>query len=195
MSEKPALPERCSQAEYARLRGWSTAYVSKLRGQGRLVLDDRGLVIVKSTNVLVDAMRHPTRGGDRTGKHARAAAAAAENGTPSPAGAGPASPVAGEALSLTELTRLERIERIRKFRLESAEAAGQLVRRDAVEAETFKRTRQAQEALMALKDRLVPLLALEADEHAIDLLLDGEFRHVIAALAGNTDTALLEEAA
>lgn len=194
MSEKPALPERCSQAEYARLRGWSAAYVSKLRGQGRLVLDDRGLVIVKSTNVLVDAMRHPTRGGDRTGKHARAAAAA-ENGTPSPAGAGPASPVAGEALSLTELTRLERIERIRKLRLESAEAAGQLVRRDAVEAETFKRTRQAQEALMALKDRLVPLLALEADEHAIDLLLDGEFRHVIAALAGNTDTALLEEAA
>ena len=195
MSEKPATPERCSQAEYARRKGWSGAYVSKLRKQGRLVLDERGLVIVANTDVLVAALRHPTCGGDRTGKHARATESAAENSAPAQAGAGPAVPAIGEAASVTDLVRAERIERIRKLRIECAEAAGQLVRRDVVEAETFKRSRQAQEALMALKDRLVPLLALEADEHAIDALLDGEFRHVIGAVAGAPVDALTGKAA
>lgn len=200
MKDKPSPMERCSRAEYARRKGWSSAYVSKLHAQGRLVLDDRGLVIIANTDVLIDALRHPTRGGDRTGKHAHAAmeaaAAAADDAvTPAPAGAGPVAAPAPKIASAVDLVRHERAERVRKLRIENAEAAGQLVRRDVVEAETFKRARQAQEALMALKDRLAPLLAIEDNEHSIDALLDTEFRHVIATMAGSAAIDAVEEAA
>lgn len=186
MDEQAHIPERCSQAEYARLRGLSRAYVSQLRDKNRLVLDERGLVMVKNTDILVDATRHPTRGGDRTGKHARQAEACSSTKVAaSSAGATPANSRDGNAaMTLAEAARGEKLERMRKLRLENAENAKQLVRRDVVDSETFKRARQAQEALMSLKERLSPLLALESDERAIDALLDAEFRHVIAAIAG-----------
>jgi hypothetical protein len=86
-------------------------------------------------------------------------------------------------MSLTDVVRAEKIERWRLLQLEVAEQAGQLVRRDVVDAETFRRTRQAQELFMALRERLVPLLAVENDERAIDVLLDAEFRQVLSILA------------
>lgn len=184
---------RVSKSEYARLRGVSTSYVSKLGRQNRLVLDERGLVIVQMTDTLVNATRDPARGGDRTGKRSERAAYAspdAGNSAPPSAGAGPAPSPQSESMSLSEAARAEKIERTRKLRLEVAEQAGQLLRRDEVEAETFKRARQGQEALMALKDRLPPLLATETDVRAIDALLDTEFRHVIAVLTGGKSPAL-----
>jgi hypothetical protein len=191
-----AEPARVSKSEYARMRGVSSSYVSKLHRQNRLVVDDRGLVIVQMTDTLVQATRDPARGGDRTGKRservAHEAQATGNSAAPS-AGAGPMASPQSESMSLSEAARSEKIERTRKLRLEVAEQAGQLLRRDAVEAETFKRARQGQEALMALKDRLPPLLASETDERAIDALLDVEFRHVIAVLTGSKSP--LQEAA
>ena len=86
-------------------------------------------------------------------------------------------------MSLADATRREKLERIRALQLQNAERGGALVRRDAVEAEAFSRGRQAQELLMALRDRLPPLLAQESDARAISELLDAEFRHVIAVIA------------
>lgn len=198
-------PERCSKAEYARLRGVSDSYVSKLHHKHRLVLDARGLVIVKSTDTLVAASRDPTRGGDRTGKHARRdaeraaapspTAAPAEPQTSGPAGAAPQTQGDPDAMTLTEAARAEKIERTRSLRLDNAVKAGELVRKDAVEAEAFRCARQAQELLMALRDRLVPLLAAESDEHAIGTLLDAEFRHVLAVIAAVTPAAEVREGA
>lgn len=182
-----------SKAEYARLRGYSSSYVSKLHRQNRLVVDGRGLVVVQMSDVLVRAARDPARGGDRTGKRSERAGYVspdAGNSAPLSACAGPATSPQSESLSLSEAARAEKIERTRKLRLEVAEQAGQLLRRDEVEAETFKRARQGQEALMALKDRLPPLLATETDVLAIDAILDTEFRHVIAVLTGGKSPAL-----
>lgn len=44
-----APPTHCTQAEFARLQGWSKSYVTKLKGEGRLVLDDAGLVDVQAS--------------------------------------------------------------------------------------------------------------------------------------------------
>lgn len=193
-------PERMSKSDFAATMGWSTAYVSQLAKAHRLVLDDDGLVIVDRSRALIRATRKSaTQGGDRTGKHARlaaeraaaqdgASAPATEGGASFPAGAAPAAPASAEPMSLADAARAEKIERTRKLLLENATAAGLLVRRDAVEAEVFRRTRQAQEAMLALKDRLVPLLAIEVDEQAIDALLDRELRHVLASLSGATST-------
>ncbi len=198
--------DRVSKAEYARMRDVSNSYVSRLAKLGRIVIDDQGLVIVKMSDVLRAATRDPTRGGVNSGKQttresikapeiANGAAPSADAGSAVPAAWSPLVPIGtnGESMTLAEASRLEKVERTRKLRLEIAEQAGQLLRRDVVEAETFKRARQGQEALMSLKDRLTPLLATETDAHAIDALLDAEFRHVIAVLTGARDP--LREAA
>jgi hypothetical protein len=188
--------ERCSKAEFARMRGYSTSYVSRLHRKHRLVLDKDGLVVVASTDKLIEATRDPTRGGDRTGKHARigTTAAGAGESLTAPAGVSPTSPAVADQMSLADAARAEKIERTNLLRLQVAEQAGQLVRRDVVEAEAFRRGRQAQDLLMALRDRMPPLLAIENDERAIGVLLETEFRQVIAIIAGPV-TADLEQAA
>jgi len=190
-------PERCSKAAYARLRGISRSYVSRLGHKHRLVLDERGLVVVASTDALVRAVRDPTRGGDRSGKNTGALAAACpEHTAPIPAGATPTLQGGDlNSMSLTEATRAQKIEQTRLLQLDVAERSGQLVRRDVVEAETFRRARQAQEALMAMRERLAPLLAIESNEHAIENLLDAELRQVIAIIVGAAHTETGAEAA
>jgi hypothetical protein len=192
-------PTRCSKAEFARLRGYYTSYVSKLHRKHRLVIDKDGLVVVESTDKLIAATRDPTRGGDRTGKHAqRVAAAAVEPRAERTASSPSAPPAAGESMSLADAARAEKIERASLLRLQVAEKAGELVRRDVVEAEAFRRGRQARDLLLALRDRLPPLLAIEAEERAIGDLLEAEFRQVIAIIAGPVtaeSAASLERAA
>lgn len=62
-----------SKSEYARLRGWSPAYVSKLNRNGRLVLTPGGLVDVAASNDKVARTGEPTRGGRRTRERTEAA--------------------------------------------------------------------------------------------------------------------------
>ncbi len=209
----PSTPERCTQAEYARYRGVDPSLISRWAKQHKIVLDANGKVVVASSDALLSAVLHPTKGGGRSkrrdddAEQARNRPQALPNpapGTddantpdsaPPPAGAGQGAQTGASALSVAEATRAEKIVRTRILLLEEAEKAGTLVRRDVVEAETFKRARQAQELLMALKDRLVPLLAAENDEHAIDTLLDTELRQVIAVIAGTRASPALEDAA
>lgn len=204
------VPERCTQAEYARYRGVDRSLISRWAKQHKIVLDAEGKVVVARSDALLSAVLHPTKGGGRA-KRPNAAtsqpnalqapsvpqvATDTSPGAPPPAGAGQAAQASASALSVAEATRAEKIVRTRILLIEEAEKAGALVRRDVVESETFKRARQAQELLMALKERLVPLLANESDEHAIDTLLDAELRQVIAVIAGSRDaSATLEDAA
>lgn len=44
-----ALPAHCTQAEFARLNGWGKSYVTKLKGEGRLVFDESGRVDVQAS--------------------------------------------------------------------------------------------------------------------------------------------------
>lgn len=211
---EPGTPERCTQAEYARHRGVDPSLISRWAKQHKIVLDANGKVVVDRSDALLAAVLHPTKGGgrgkrrDATGDDSRNrsqalptpisgdAEAHTPDSAPPPAGAGQGAQAGASALSVAEATRAEKIVRTRILLLEEAEKAGALVRRDVVEAETFKRARQAQELLMALKDRLVPLLAAENDEHAIDTLLDAELRQVIAVIGGaRTDNVALEDAA
>jgi hypothetical protein len=48
--EPAVAPEaHVTQAEFARLQGWSKSYVTKLKGEGRLVLNEAGLVDVEAS--------------------------------------------------------------------------------------------------------------------------------------------------
>lgn len=209
----PTTPERCTKAEYARHRGVHPSLISRWAKQHKIVLDENGKVVGRSDELL-SVVLHPTKGGGRNKRrdaladdtrsrpqvlptsHSADHEAHSPDSAPPPAGAGQGAQAGASALSVAEATRAEKIVRTRILLLEEAEKAGALVRRDVVEAETFKRARQAQELLMALKDRLVPLLAAENDEHAIDTLLDAELRQVIAVIAGTrASNVSLEDAA
>jgi hypothetical protein len=181
-----STPPIVSKAEYARMRGVSDAYVSRLGKRGRLVLDADGRVIVAATDALIAQTRDPTRGGDRTGKHAAAAAGASAVPAGATTAASPPQRPATQSiasLSLQDVIRLEKIEKLREKRRENALEEGLLCRRDEVEAEAFARARQAQEALMAIPDRLAAQLAGESDPAAVYALLEAELRRVVTTIA------------
>jgi phage terminase Nu1 subunit (DNA packaging protein) len=50
-----------NQAEFARLQGWSKSYVTKLKGEGRLVMSPDGLVDVAATRAKIAATADPNR--------------------------------------------------------------------------------------------------------------------------------------
>lgn len=159
--ESPVTPLAVPQKEYAQLRGISEAMVSKYKSAGRLVLDNQGFVLIEETDQLLTRTLDPLHGGDRSGK----------SGVP-------------EKITYLEAKTEEARARATKATLEAEIMSGTLVRTAEVEAEAFARARGAQEVLMAIPDRMAPLLAAESDVAKIHALLSDELRRVCEAIAG-----------
>jgi hypothetical protein len=193
-----------SKAEYARMRGVSDAYVSKLRRKGRLVLTDDGRVRVAESDALIARTRDPSRGGKRSpgelgaplSTPAAAWTAKPEASAPEPLDE-PAGPPASEggavggvvnAATYAEAQRLHKIELVRKTRLANAKEAGALVLADEVRRLAFNRSRAAQAALLSIPDRLCLSLAAEAAPDRCHALLLAEMRKVCGELAGTPAT-------
>ena len=181
-----------TRSEFARIRGCSQPYVTKLGHQGRLVLDPAGKrVDVAATIALLDRTDDPARGGDRSGKATGAPVLAAPvlgQAAPAPepaaaaVGDAAAAPVEKDPAYRSAATR-ERLAKARLAELELAEKSGSLVRRDEVEAAVFGLARQAQEALDAIADRLSTQLAAETDPARVHQLLSDDLRRVMQQLA------------
>lgn len=71
------MKEKVTQAEYARRRGLSKSYITKLKADGRLVLSADGLVVVDETDALIAETADHTRA-DVAERHAAARGAARE---------------------------------------------------------------------------------------------------------------------
>lgn len=162
-----------SQKEYADARGWSAAYVSKLKKNGRLVFTDGGRVNVGATDRLIESTRDPARGGDRR-------PGATDDQKPRRSG-GASGDVGPD--SYNEAARRERMAKARIAELELAEAAGQLVRREEVERAFFGLARGAMDALLALSSRLAGPLAAESDPFRCAAMLDAEARAIAKAMS------------
>jgi len=157
-----------TRAEYARYRGVNQGQITKYGRQGLLVEGPDGRIDVAATDARLDAVLNPVHGGDR---RAEQSVEAAHDG--------PGRIAYLEAKA--EETRLKALAR----RLELEERAGRLVRADEVEAEAFARARQAQEAILALPDRLASQLAAETDEARVYALLEAEVRRIARELAAS----------
>jgi hypothetical protein len=171
-----------SQSDYADARGWSAAYVTKLKKHGRLVLTPSGKVNVEASDRLIEATRDPARGGDR-----RPGVGQEQGGEPGalqPAAPGAPRAGAGEFQSYKEAARRERIAKARIAELELAEKAGELVRKSEVAEAIFGLSRQAMEALDALPDRLASQLAAETDVTRVHALLAESARKIRVAMLG-----------
>lgn len=179
-----------TRAEFARMRGCSGPYVTKLGHQGRLVLNASGKRInVAATMALLDQSDDPARGGDRTGKsEPESGFALARPAVGAPLSSAredlpwEATAIVDGAAYKNAATR-ERMAKARLAELELAEKSGNLVRRDEVEAAVFGLARQAQEALVSIADRLSTQLAAEADPARVHQQLSEEVARVIAQIA------------
>lgn len=185
-------PATMNKAEYARHRGCSDTYVSRLGKMDLLVMTPDGRVDVAKSDVLIAHHRDPARGGDRTATPALVAQSAAQGSPQSrrvqPAG-GELPLGSADDSAYKEAARRERIAKARIAELELAEKAGQLVRREEVEAAIFGLARQAMESLDALADRLAPQLAAETDVDRIHALLTQHVRRIAGELANATRPA------
>lgn len=172
-----------SQKEYADSRGFSEPYVSKLKKAGKIAFTPDGRVNVEATDMILNATRDPSRGGDRRPGVIPAAASQPDGDGGSPSGsAGRRTATDGDGTYNAAATR-ERVAKARIAELELAELAGQLVRRDQVDRVVFDVSRQAMDALLTLSDRLAPAVAAEADAFRCAELINAEVREILKSLA------------
>lgn len=152
-----------TQSEYAAYRGVTTGYISHLRKKESLVFTSSGLVDVKATDALLANTLDPLQGGNRHSQHVR---------TDVP-----------DKLSYMDAKTREANARAVKAEMEAELMARGLVRVDEVEAQAFACARGARDALMAIPDRLAPLIAAETDAARVHALMTAEFILVCQQIA------------
>lgn len=181
MSKHPAT---ATFGEFARIAGYKRPYITQLRKEGRLVLDDKNRVKVAESLARIEATRDPSRDGVRR-RHAAARAQAAT--TASQGGGQDASapetaddddePMPPSAAASPE-ERNFHASRARKVHFEALRAEdewrkrnGELMEAADVTAAVTKATTELRARLERLPSVLSPQLAAESDETAIRSLL------------------------
>lgn len=163
-------------SEYARHIGASPAYVTKLKGQGRLVMREEGGRQVVDFELSDRLIRNTADLGR------------ARNGANAAPGRAPSAPLAAVAESgrvdaiFRQAQAKERAFSAQIAELEYRRMAGELVEVATVRAETARLAASLRESLLQLPARLTPVLAAETDPAKLHDLLDTELRHVLAQL-------------
>lgn len=168
-------------SEYARHRGCTHGYVSKLRDQGRLVLitiNGRVRVDFEQSDARVSGTADPARAANGVRPQAGAKAGSASPPARQPsaqAGAG-ANPPADEDFSAAR-TRRE-ISEANMAEMRERELAGQLIRVDAVRASGARTVATARDALLQIPHRMTAYLTPEVLQ-----MLEAEIRSVMLELS------------
>jgi hypothetical protein len=89
----------------------------------------------------------------------------------------------GIQLSLTEAQRSVAIQRAEKLRLENALRTGDLLRRDAVERESFEAARVVRDNVLNVADRIAAQLAGERDARRVHAILTLELRKALEGIS------------
>jgi phage terminase Nu1 subunit (DNA packaging protein) len=151
--------EPVSQAEYARHRGVSRQYISRLAKAGVLVMRG-GKVDVAASDAVLD---------DRPEKVSEAATSA-----PVEAGA--------QATTYAQAKLADMLFRARLRKLEYETKSAKLIPTDEVKAVWFKQARQIRDKLLAMPAKLAPQLAAVSELRAVRELLDTEIEGILKGL-------------
>jgi phage terminase Nu1 subunit (DNA packaging protein) len=89
----------------------------------------------------------------------------------------------GDQESIIEANRRDAIAKANMREIKEAEAKKLLVSARDVELEAFARARQLRDAILAIPDRIAPIIAAETDEHTVRQTIDTELRNVLRDLA------------
>lgn len=166
MTDKVIDTETMTQADFARRRGVSRATVSGYKAKGYLVMTDEGnKVKVAASEEKLANMLEPLRGGNRSSTAGK-----------------PSANKKADGRFMTAKT--EEVEaRAARARLELQKEAGKLVDKERVAQVAYTLARTAQEAFVAIPDRISTLLAAEDDAAKVHEMLSTEIRAVCQGLA------------
>jgi phage terminase Nu1 subunit (DNA packaging protein) len=151
--------ELVSQAEYARHRGVSRQYISRLAKAGVLVVRG-GKVDVAASDAVLD---------DRPEKISEAA-------TSGPVEAG------AQTTTYAQAKLADMLFRARLRKLEYETKSGKLIPTDEVKVVWFKQARQIRDKLLAMPAKLAPQLAALGEVRAVRELLDTEIEAILRGL-------------
>lgn len=171
------------QAEFARMLGMSRCQITTYKHQGRLVLDENGLVLVEESRKRLEETRDPRRQ-DVVDRHAREKAAKAAARAQAEQLQDKASEI---DVSLIEVRKRREMAKAEIAEMERDKMRGLLadvaeVRRLMSEAGTLVR-----QSLESVPDRLAPELAGMTDQAAIHARLAEEMEAVLVALVGKLE--------
>ena len=176
-----------TKSKFAEHQGWSPSYITKLRDQGRLVLDETNkLVDVPATLARLQRTEDPGKecirqhhAAARTDKHV-----GAHIRHDAPAGDEPpangSDPKYWDNKSRREGALAELAE------LELAKRRGDLVDRERVETMAFSAGRMLRDAVLGLPTQLAPELSTMTDAFQIEVKLRDALRQVFADMAKMT---------
>ncbi len=183
-----------SQSEYARARGVSRQYVSRLVKQGVITLEN-GKIDPARADAALEAKRDPARAPRR--KNIKTGA---ERVAETPAQDAPVSVPAstetvmlpgsggGDLPKMLLKTRIKsELEKSKLLEIKARVEAGKYVDADEVKVAAFNRARIVRDGLLNIPDRMASLLAAESNEHKVHELLTLEIRTALEELTGGAE--------
>ena len=181
-----------SQSEYARRRGVSRQYVSRLVKQGVIALEN-GKVDPVQADAAMAARRNPARPERR--KQVKTETQRVR-GMPPQDAAVSAEPVqlpgsgSGDLPKMLLKTRIKsELEKGKLLEIKARVEAGKYVDADEVKVAAFNKARIVRDGLLNIPDRMALLLAAEDNEHKVHDLLTSEIRTALEELTGGVPRA------
>jgi hypothetical protein len=165
-------PQLMTQSEYARYRGKSRQYISKLAKAGVLVMRG-GKVDVRATDTVLD---------DRP----------VDDVNDPPATAAPPRPSADSlggqtSTSFGQARTVEMVFRAKLRRLEFETRQGKLIEAEAVRKTIADAVRSLRDGILGLPDRMATVLAAESDSKKVHVMLKTELTRELENLANAID--------
>lgn len=155
-----------SQAEYARHRGKSRQYISRLAKAGVLVMRN-GKVDVGASDAVLDDRPVAVEASD-TGQAAQSRAVVDSSGQ--------------QPSNFAQARLAEMVYRAKLRRLDYETRSGKLISADEVKAKWFVLGRQIRDKLLAIPAKLSPQLAALGDAREVRELLEAEITAILRAL-------------
>lgn len=171
--------------QFARLLDVRPSYVTQLKAEGRLVLDEAGRVLVAASRQRIADTADPAKDGVRARHAAVREAGQGERQGEDDAGAGGAAAYSDDPIALRRSRALaEKAEaEARKALRDEQIELGQLLARDDVLHATRAAAAELRGALEVLPISLAPLLAAEPDEGRCRVLLADAIEHALDQLS------------
>jgi hypothetical protein len=171
-----------SQAQYARHRGKSRQYISKLVSAGVLVMHGKLVDVAASDAVLDDR----PAGGDGDGQD-QAPAAPAAGSEPAPSARPTVDGAQQQPASYAQARLVDLTYRARLRRLEFEKAQGKLIDAEAVRKQLADANRALRDGLLAIPGRLAPTCAAETDQKKVHSLMEQEIKRELERQASAVD--------
>ena len=168
-----ATPALMSKVEYARHRGVSPSYITKLLQNGILVMRGKKVDVRATDKVLDDkplpAIEEPEPEPVRT--------------APSRSAFGEAQPAGQQRTSYAEARTIKMVFDAKLARLQFETKQGKLIEAEAVRLRISEHVRALRDGLLGLPDRLSSTLAAESDSRRVHMLLKTEISRELEVLA------------